>query len=91
MATYLITHELVKLTSSWQHIKVTSRYRLPATQTFVNFYDVSKIIPTHTHIYIYKLKIRCPSYKPDSYLSMNMQTLLVLQVITANHLKPQSD
>ena len=44
---YLITHELVKLASSWQHIKVTSRYRLPATQTSVNFFDVSKIIPTH--------------------------------------------
>lgn len=46
---YLITHELVKLTSSWQRIKVTSRYRLPATQTSVNFFDVSKMIPTHTH------------------------------------------
>ena len=42
---YLITHELVKLTSSWQRIKVTSRYRLPATQTFVNFFDVRKMIP----------------------------------------------
>ena len=82
MATYLITHELVKLTSSWQRIKVTSRYRLPATQTSVNFFDVRKMIPTH----IFKLKRQCPSYKPDSCLSMNMQTLLVLQVITANHL-----
>ena len=44
---YLITHELVKLTSSWQRIKVTSWYRLPATQTSVNFFDVSKMIPTH--------------------------------------------
>ena len=44
---YLITHELVKLTSSWQRIKVTSRYRLIATQTSINFFDVSKMIPTH--------------------------------------------
>ena len=85
MATYLITHEVVKLTSSWQRIKVTSRYRLPATQTSINFFDVSKMIPTH----IYKLKRWCPSYKPDSCLSMNMQTLLVLQVIRANHLNKQ--
>ena len=41
---YLITHELVNLTSSWQHIKVTIRYRLPATQTSVNFFDVNKMI-----------------------------------------------
>ena len=82
---YLITHELVKLTSSWQCIKVTSRYRLPATHTSVNFFDVSKMIPTQ----IYKLKRQRPSYKPDSCLSMNMQTLLVLQVITANHLNKQ--
>ena len=82
---YLITHELVKLTRSWQRIKVTSRYHLLATQTSINFFDVSKMISKH----IYKLKRRCPSYKPDSFLSMNMQTLLVLQVITANHLNKQ--
>ena len=93
MATYLVTHELVKLTSCCQRIKVTSQYRLLATQTSVNIFDGSKMIPTrthtHTHTHIYKLKRCCPSYKPDSCLSMNMQTLQVLQVIIANHLNRQ--
>ena len=43
------------------------------------------MIPTH----IYKLKRRCPSNKPDNCVSMNIQTLLVQQVITANQLNKQ--